>query len=208
MDSAGVLDKAAVLCVLRAGKDFEPRHAQWLARQVPGIVCLSDQPVPGVRTVPLRHRWPGWWSKMEAFDTELIGGDVLLIDLDTVVMSLPPMPACTTVLSDFYRPHLMGSGFMFLKEVDRARCWDAFVRDPQRHMRECVTRARWGDQGFLQDHMSAAARWGPEVRSYKVHCRAGVPTGTRVVCFHGRPRPWHVPAAWIPQLEAPALAAD
>jgi len=26
--------------------------------------------------------------------------------------------------------------------------------------------------------------------SYKVHCRAGVPAGARVVCFHGRPKPW------------------
>lgn len=196
----------AIVCVLRKGKDFTPRHAQWLARQVPGIVCLSDQPVPGVETVALRTSLPGWWAKMEAFDTSLIGGDVLLMDLDTVVIELPKMPARTTVLADFYRPKQMGSGFMFLEAADRARCWDAFRRDPAKHMRACTHWPKLGDQGFLQDYIGGAEKWGAEVRSYKVHCRAGVPAGTKVVCFHGQPRPWAVKDAWVPPLEAVEFA--
>src|SRR5690606_19762695 len=39
-----------------------------------------------------------------------------------------------------------------------------------------------------------------EIRSYKVHCHDGVPAGTGVVCFHGKPRPWQVRAEWIPAL--------
>jgi hypothetical protein len=193
------------VCVLRAGKDFTPEHVQWLAAQVPGLVCLSDQPVPGVPTIALRRQWPGWWSKMEAFDAALIAGDVLLIDLDTVVFDLPALPRATTVLSDFYRPHLMGSGFIFVTAADRARCWHAFTTAPQRHMQECVTRERWGDQGFLHPLIGHRARWGSEVRSYKVHCQHGVPAGTRVVCFHGRPRPWEVAADWVPQFPADLL---
>jgi len=190
------------LCVLRSGGDFGPEHVQWLARQVPGLICLSDVAVPGVETVPMVHRWPGWWSKMGAFDPSLIPGDVLLIDLDTVVLEVPEMPAHTTVLSDFYRPTLMGSGVMFLEEADRARVWPAWMRDPDGHMRRCRTRLWWGDQGFLQPHIGRSPRWGSEVRSYKVHCRSGVPAGTKVVCFHGKPRPWHVQAPWIPALAA------
>lgn len=190
------------VCVLRSGGDFTPRHVQWLAAQVPGIVCLSDQAVPGVPTVPLRHGWPGWWAKMEAFDPGVIAGDVLLMDLDTVVLELPVwLPLVTTVLPDFYRPRLMGSGFMFLTAADRARCFEAFTTDPKRHMRACTTRERWGDQGFLQPLIGGAAKWGDEVRSYKVHCRAGVPAGTKVVCFHGKPRPWDVREPWVPPLE-------
>jgi hypothetical protein len=196
-----------LLCVLRAGKDFTPAHVQWLARQVPGLRCLSDQPVPGVDTIPLHVDWPSWWAKMAAFDTSLIPGDVLLMDLDTVVLELPALPTETTVLSDFYRPRQMGSGFMFLTEADRARCWEVFTVDPKRHMRECVTRERWGDQGFLAGHIGNAARWGDEVRSYKVHCRGGVPRGTKVVCFHGRPRPWEVADAWVPPMAAMKDAA-
>lgn len=189
-----------IACVLRSGGDFRPEHVQWLAAQVPGIVCLSDVPVPGVPTIALRRGWPKWWAKMEAFNPGVIVGDVLLMDLDTVVLELPAVPAQTTVADDFYRPELMGSGFMFVTAEDRARCWEAFTADPQRHMSECVTRAKWGDQGFLQPLIGTSARWGDEVRSYKVHCRAGVPPGTKVVCFHGQPRPWNVRAAWVPPL--------
>ena len=95
------------VCVLRSGGDFRPEHAQRLARQVSGLVCLSDVQVPGVATRVLQHGWPGWWSKMEAFAPEL-EGDVLLIDLDTLVLRMPALPAVTTVLPDFYRPELMG----------------------------------------------------------------------------------------------------
>lgn len=189
-----------LVCVLRSGGDFDARHAQWLARQVPGIVCLSDVPVPGVETLPMVHRWPGWWSKLGAFDPSLIPGDVLLMDLDTVVLELPAIPARTTVLADFYKPALMGSGFMFIEEADRARVWRAWMRDPKGHMQRCRTRLRWGDQGFLQEHIGGAARWGDEVRSFKVHCRDGVPAGTKVVCWHGRPRPWACGAPWVPPL--------
>lgn len=199
-----------LLCVLRSGGDFAPCHVQWLAAQVPGLVCLADQPVPGVPTVALRTRWPRWWAKLEAFDADLVPGDVLLMDLDTVVLQLPRMPENTTVLTDFYRPRLMGSGFMFLTAADRARCWAAFNRDPERHMRECVTRQKWGDQGFLMPMLGGAERWGPEVRSYKAHIRAhgaGVPRGTQVVCFHGRPRPWDAGVPWVPPLVAMKEAA-
>lgn len=191
---------AQPVCVLRVGKGFGPQHAQWLARQVPGIVCLSDVDVPGVDTVPLRTKWPGWWAKMEAFDTTLIGGDVLLMDLDTVVFQLPQMPSTTTVLNDFYRPRLMGSGFMFLKREDRKRCFDKFRANPKVHMTTCVTRDRHGDQGFLNPLIGGSARWGDEVRSYKVHCRFGVPHGTKVVAFHGTPRPWDAGVEWVPAL--------
>ena len=195
------MTNTTTLCVLRSGGDFAPAHVQWLAAQVPGLVCLSDQDVPGVPTVALRTNWPGWWAKMEAFDAALVPGDVLLIDLDTVVLQLPQTPEDTTVLDDFYRPEMMGSGFMFLRAADRRLCWDAFMREPERHMRECRTRQRWGDQGFLNPLIGGRSRWGAEVRSYKMHCQRGVPSGTKVVCFHGRPRPWASGAAWVPPMK-------
>lgn len=194
----------STVCVLRSGADFRPEHVRWLTRQVPGLLCLSDVPVPGVETIALRHDWPKWWSKLEAFNPALIAGDVLLMDLDTVVFELPQMPSETTVLPDFYRPTLMGSGFIYVTERDRRGVWDAFNRDPMGHMRRCTTRLFWGDQGFLQQHLGSAPRWGDDVCSYKVHCRNGVPAGTKVVCFHGRPRPWDVKAPWIPAMRVAA----
>lgn len=194
-------------CVLRSGGDFGPEHVQWLARQVPGLVCLSDVPVPGVDWRPLQYDWPGWWAKMEMFGPAL-DGDVLMIDLDTVVRELPAVPARTTVLQDFTEPGIIGSGLMYVTAEDRARVWDAWTVDPGGHMASCTRWPRWGDQGFLMDHLADVARWqdSEPVYSYKVHCRSGMPADAKVVCFHGKPRPWAVRAAWIPPLyEAPAL---
>lgn len=189
-------------CVLRSGGDFGPEHVQWLARQVPGLVCLADVPVPGVETVALQHDWPGWWAKMEAYGPA-IDGDILLIDLDTVVLRLPETPTETTVLRDFYAPEVMGSGFLFVTAADRARIWEAWLANPAKHMRDNQRWPEaWGDQGFLRPLIGDAAKWGDNVRSYKVHCTGGVPAGTDVVCFHGKPRPWDVQADWIPKLSA------
>jgi hypothetical protein len=190
-------------CVLRSGGDFSAEHVQWLAKQVPGLVCLSDVPVPGVKTIPLQYDWPGWWAKMEMFGPAL-EGDVLMIDLDTVVLGMPERPAETTVLADFTRPEVMGSGFMYVTAADRARAWEAWLSDPAGHMAACQRWPKLGDQGFLQDYIGSAAKWGSEVVSYKVHCLKGVPDGAKVVCFHGKPRPWHVRADWVPKLAAKA----
>lgn len=178
-------------CVLKSGGDFLPIHVLRLAEQVPGITCLSDTPISGVTTIPLKFNWPGWWSKMEAFRPD-IEGNLLLIDLDSTVIRLPSEPSVTTVLPDFYRPELMGSGFMYLTAADRKRVWAEWIKDPIGHMARCRTRECWGDQGFLNPIIGSSARWGEDVRSYKLHCRHGVPEGTSVICYHGMPRPWDI----------------
>lgn len=49
------------------------------------FVCLSDVVIPGVKTVPLRNNWPGWWSKVELFRRGQFQGPVLYFDLDVVM---------------------------------------------------------------------------------------------------------------------------
>jgi hypothetical protein len=185
---------AVNICVLRSGGEYLPEHVQRLARQVPDLVALSDVPVEGVPVIPLQHDWPGWWAKMELFRPDM-PGDLMYFDLDTLVLRVPPTPTRTTVLSDFRKLHLIGSGLMFLKHEDRAQVWDAFVADPAKAMRTCTTGYRWGDQGFLLDFYRDAQRWQDIARvySWKFHCQAGViPADADVVCYHGKPRPWEV----------------
>lgn len=192
-----------VVTVLRQGREYGPRHAQALHQQITewlpcvDAVCLSDVDVPGVRTVPLRHDWPGWWSKMELFRPDLTG-DILYMDLDTVIVGpLDDIAAVRslTLLRDFYKPGHLGSGVMFLPEADRAEVWEAWMTSPQEHMRR---HRKGGDQKFLETlWLDKAARWQDvlpgQVVSYKVDIRKHgdkVPHGTRVVAFHGKPRPW------------------
>jgi len=197
------------VCVLRSGGDFLPEHVQWLARQVPGLVCMTDTPVDGVQCIPLQHDWPTWWAKMEMFGPAL-EGSVLMIDLDTVVRELPARPVRTTVLRDFTQPEIIGSGLMYVTAEDRARVWEAWIANPAGHM---AANQRWpklGDQGFLMDLLADAERWqdSEPVYSYKVHCRGGLPADAKVVCFHGKPRPWNSGAPWVPPLRAPATLRD
>jgi hypothetical protein len=90
------------ICVLRSGGRYSPawaaRLAAGLRAHVPGVgrvLCLTDHegPIAGCETVALRHGWPGWWSKFEAFRADLCDGPRLLLDLDTVLVG--PAPALT-----------------------------------------------------------------------------------------------------------------
>lgn len=160
---------------------------------VPDLVCLSDVQIDGIKTILLKYDWPGWWSKMELFRPD-IKGDLFYIDLDTTVIKMPTMPDQTTVLSDFRKPHLIGSGLMFLKESDRAQVWNDWIKNPEKAMRGCRSGYKWGDQGFLLDYYRHCQRWQnvSKVYSYKYHCKNGIPEDAEVICYHGKPRPWDV----------------
>lgn len=194
------------ICVLRSGGEYTPAHVQWLARQVPGLKCLSDVAVPGVETIPLRHPWPKWWAKLALFEPWAIPGDLLYIDLDTVVLGdLADFEAVgqTTMLSDFYWPERPASGLMYIADADKAAVWDRWLADPAGHMARKRGRGGIGDQGFLAEVLDPA-RWQDllpdRVVSYKVHCRRRVPNRADIVCFHGKPRPWGVDLPWVPKL--------
>jgi hypothetical protein len=194
--------EVTLACALKLGGDFNADHAAWLARQVPGLVCVTDEEVPGVPTVKPELDLPGWWIKMNMFSPSVLRGDVLMMDLDTVVLSMPALPDRSTVLEDFSWPGLIGSGFMFVTAADRARIWADFTRDPQAVI---ATHKKWpkhGDQGYLFQHLGAAQRWQSvaKVYSFKTHCEARLPTDAQVVCFHGKPRPWEVERSWVPKL--------
>lgn len=161
---------------------------------VPDLACLSDCDIEGIKTIPLEYDWPGWWAKMELFRPD-IEEDIFFLDLDTLVLKMPAAPERTTVLRDFRKGHLIGSGLMFLKKEDRAQVWEGFTKDPAKAMNSCKSGYRWGDQGFLMDYLRDAQRWQDiaKVYSYKFHCQSGViPADADIVCFHGKPRPWDV----------------
>lgn len=190
-----------VCLVLRSGGEYGPQHVERLAGQVrehssAEIFCLSDCDV-SVPHVPLKYGWPGWWSKMEMFRPD-VEGDFLFMDLDTsVVGDLEDFEGLTrlTLLRDFYRPKGLGSGLMFLPKTARDRAWREWVKNPNQWMR---IHRRGGDQAFLERYwLDSAERFQDvlpgQVVSYKADKVAdGLPKGARVVCFHGKPRPWHV----------------
>lgn len=201
-----VLQTRALHAFQPGSSEFKPLHVQALARQVEQYApfaqfqCLSDVDVPGVETVPLTQKWPGWWSKIELFRPDL-KGDILFMDLDTVIRG--PIDdimnaSKLTVLRDFYRDGKklkegLGGGLLFLPEKDRAQIWDEFTVNPALSMRLNPR----GDQHFFEQFwLNKAQRWQDlvpgQIVSWKVNCMHGIPPAARVICFHGKPRPWEV----------------
>jgi hypothetical protein len=169
----------------------------------------SDMDVPGA--TKLRHDWPKWWSKMEIYGDHF-DGPALVVDIDTVFLSrwepLPEYADRTIVLRNWYKDrggameHIAG-GFLYLQEDDRARIWDAW----NARGATSVIRATVGDdQKFVGPLLGPGAVriqdvCPDEVVSYKLHARQhGLFPRTKVVYFHGVPRPWDTDDSWIPPL--------
>jgi hypothetical protein len=189
-----------VACVLRSGGDYGPddvrRLRDGVEAHLPGarFVCLSDVDVPCER-IPLRHDWPGWWSKLNLFSPE-VTGDFLYLDLDSIITGdLSDLASLNrlAIMRDVLRPDGLQSSCMFLPEGDRAAVWEAFTADPAGNM------ARFhsgGDQAFLESlWLPGPARIQDllpgQLVSYKADVRklGRVPDNARAVIFHGAPRP-------------------
>lgn len=165
------------------------------------FLCLSDVSISGIPTMPLLHRFPGWWAKMELFSPE-VPADFLFMDLDTVIIGpLDDILAVrkTAMLRDFYRNGVkykegLGGGLFYLPDDEQRRAvWRYWIANPQLNMRLYPG----GDQRlFERFYLNGAARWQDlvpnQVVSWKVHCQNGVPPEARIICMHGKPRPWEV----------------
>ncbi len=195
-----------IVTVYRTGGDFCWDHVEALreqcAKYAPGVefVCLSDDP----RGTPLKHNWPGWWSKMEIYT---IQAPCLYFDLDTVVIDdLAPLLEVArtspfTVLRDFNWPKaghdVQDSVLAWNGESPHlGRLYTRFRCHPEFHMAENISREHTGPQGFVERHAEGWEFWQDQLPgalfSYKLQCLGGVPKGARVLVFHGRPRPWDV----------------
>lgn len=142
----------------------------------------------------------GWWAKMEIFapwnahlrpclhldlDTQLLGDWTPLLDL-------PDDRLC--MLRGFVNTHKRNSGIMVVPKATR-HIWREFAENRTPNLREFR-----GDSEFLepfceeviQDHVSG-------IVSYKYHCHRATRPKARVVCYHGNPRPWHVPEGYWPR---------
>jgi len=198
-----------VACVLKSGGEYGTEQVARLrdgvARNLKAahrFVCLSDIDVPCER-IALKDGLPGWYSKIELFDRARFPGDVFYMDLDTIILG--PLDDIVrghrfTVLRNFWvdaKHPRIGSGLMAWS-VDLSAIYTRFQADAQTLMDGANTRDNWGDQGIIQRLTPVPpTKWQDvhpgRVVSWKMHCKAGVPHGASVVCFHGRPRPWETP---------------
>lgn len=171
---------------VRALKRMVSRHLSFPHR----FVCLSDKQHQDVECIPLTPGRTGWWNKLELFRHGLFDGRVMYLDLDTVVVgsldALSQSPGIIHLRDWGWTRDVYGSGVMVWDSGQHSEIWDRF--DPN-----SFTRFH-GDQDWITE-LGGWDRFPPELaRSYRYHCKSGVPDGCSVVCFHGEPKP-HQPAA-------------
>lgn len=201
-----------IVCVLKSGGIYD---AEWVRKLRDGVgrnlshphqfVCLSDVPVPCER-IPLEHDWPGWWSKIELFRPGVIQGPTLYLDLDTIITgpleAFIDLPYDFAMLENFNDKSFVGSGVMWFKDKAPMGVYERFLVSPDRIMAHYLNMKHgsyMGDQAFLFDTLNREVDKlvSPALRSYKRHCRGGLPEGTSIVCFHGRPRPTEISPPWL-----------
>lgn len=203
-----------VLSVLKSGGIYD---AEWVAKLQRGVarhlsqphkfVCLSDVDVPCER-IPLKHDWPHWWAKIEMFAPDVINGETLYLDLDTIITG--QMDAFIERCRDYYfcmlknlnDEEMVGSGVMWFADKAPEGVYETFLQAPERTMefyRTAKEGSYMGDQAHIWDSLDRKvdAVSHPSLRSYKRHCRNGLPAGTSIVAFHGRPRPTEINPKWL-----------
>ena len=166
------------------------------------LTDLHDLNILGVRTIPLKNDWPGWWSKVEMFSPDNpFAGPVLYMDLDTLPIGpLDDLAAYTgplATLSDFYQLKEMASGVLaFTPNKRTAGIYQKFAKNAKEIMRRHTGRSdHWyrkvmGRTARLQDLFPR------QIVSLKVHAKHGAPGGSRLVAGHGRPRLKDRSAGW------------
>ncbi len=165
------------------------------------FICFTDNSVgllPEIVTKPLPAGLWGWWNKMYLFKQGVLDGRVVYFDLDTVIVDsiseIIHYKGDFAILRDFYRPNGWQSSVMAWDAAKMHRLWDEFEK-------QGYPVIEGGDQSFIEMYQDTADLWQdmfPEsFVSYKAHCVKRLPANSKVVVFHGLPRPHMVKNQWM-----------
>ena len=202
-------------CVLRSGGDYLPEHVQVLKLQVDkystipcNFVCYSDMEIDGVETIPLLENYPGWWSVPEVFRQK---GPTVITGIDTVITdSIDPILKIALESSEddfwmikaFNPKNKYASGIMAYNG-DFSGIWKAFSYPES-------VKGLNGEQDFTIQYLKGKGiepkilqKEVSGIVSYKKNCRKRIPPGTRIILFHGKPRPFEVPELWDTLVDNP-----
>ena len=204
-----------VMCVLKSGGSFTVDYVRRLRNMITRnttllckFLCLTDIKIdPAIcDSVRLIHNQEGWWSKIELFRPGLADTErIIYLDLDTVIISniddvlslgdnfitLQPWNKHNRK-KGMYASGMMGwennNMYSFLYSSFEEKHKTLFAGD-QQYLSNKLKEAGI-DVSFFQNQVDG-------IHSYKRECSQNLPTGAKIVCFHGRPRPHKVKNPWI-----------
>lgn len=205
-------DHIIVACV-NVGPKYPPSLLQRLKQMVDrhltvphDFFCVTDRPdayeLPIITVLPERTL-DGWWSKFNLFmpGTFPEGERILYLDLDVVITDSIDCFAEATdefIMIENYSPNKSHSAYN-----SSIMAWTAggiATEVISAGWRDEYSSQTHGDQEviwmLMDQHIRAwPVEWAP---SYKYHCRGrGLAPGSRIVVFHGDPKPSEVRDGWV-----------
>jgi uncharacterized Rossmann fold enzyme len=200
-----------IVCVqadnyLDRGIEYVKILADMIHRNMPhGVayqfICFtnSEEIIDNVEFRPLHGKLAGWWNKLYLFKDGHFNPDdrIVFFDLDTIITgdltNIISYGGEFAILRDFYRPHGLGSGIMAWKGNWGRDIWEEYERcgfpeivgGDQSWIERCVS-----SPDILQDIFPG------EIVSYKVNAQHFIPSGAKIVAFHGTPKP-HECNGWV-----------
>lgn len=202
-----------IACVLRTGGGvYDYNYVNALSNAVSRnvtvpykFVCLTDDSTgfnSNVHaTINLKHDFKKWWSKIELFRPDIFTGkQVFFLDLDTVIINniddIVSKPFDFCGLRDFYKITTLGSGLMSWRHDKYHYVYERFLRNSTYIMNNTPE----GDQRWINENVKSMKYFqdvfGNNVVSYKKDCIRNkmfrIPKNTKIVCFHGIPKPHEI----------------
>lgn len=196
-------DSVIFACV-KWGMAYGPEYVNVLADMVARncaipyrFICLTDDPAglsEGIETLDLPRGLTGWWNKIALFKPGMFPAQsrIVYLDLDVVVVGpLEDLIDAKGIAHDWLQGGY-NSSVMVWDAGEHLEIWDAF--DPQ------TAERLHGDQDWIQECSVwpyLPADWVP---SYRLHSIEWPPLGSKVVAFHGQPKPHQVTDGWVPTM--------
>jgi hypothetical protein len=164
-----------IVCVYKTGGDYSIEYVVRLRDAVNrhtskahDFLCLTDDSRVAMAcdTIPLKHDWWGWWSKIELFRDELPAGQYLYFDLDTIIVDEIDELIEQAALVNFamlrgFNPSLGGdhpaSGIMMGDFQSQFAIYERFVEDPigwiNQMQKNRPNAGMQGDQGYILEQV-------------------------------------------------------
>lgn len=213
-----------VYCVYWGDKyspDYVPRLRDQVAKHLSiphEFRCITDHEFWDVDCIEPVCDYPGWWQKVGLFKPNSFPqGPSLYLDLDVAVVgSLDPLAALAmpSKSSDWLKLHIPAnwaqsghggcqSSVMVWHGGAHSAIWEKFDPEWAHWPPRNEPGVFWGDQEWITALRDSGEinvqHTNPEyIRSYKYHVRGKkLEPETRVVVFHGDPKPTDVREPWL-----------
>lgn len=162
---------------------------------------IETKPLP---PLPIADSRQGWWFKLSLFQNPLhdLKGKTLYMDLDVVIVD--NINCFLTYKDEFCiirdwnsrrSTKIFYNSSIFSYNIgSHPNLWNDFIKNPEVNMK-----TPGGDQIWITRNLPNAQFWPAEwCSSFKYQSEKGIPEGSKVVIFHGKPDP-HEADNWSPR---------